>query len=54
MCEYCEGKTKLIDGRIVLEIIGNELESEYDGLEEHGQAFVIINFCPMCGRNLKE
>ena len=57
MCEYCKDDTSIIvaencqDGNLVVYVDFNELvvdngESYYSRKE--------INFCPMCGRNLKE
>ena len=58
MCEYCEKQETIIyyDGFDV-GIIGNELflSSYYDSLFSGAyEKSVKINFCPMCGRKLRD
>ena len=61
MCEYCKrdkAKAMLNKYRITVEIgylCGDtSLEIEYDGAYESESASIDINYCPMCGRKLKE
>lgn len=54
MCKYCEGDTELI----------LDIKDEYEGLYIDSKCRLVfigsssstvnINFCPMCGRSLKE
>lgn len=60
MCKYCEKETKLIEGinndaDVILN--GNKLILEaYTFIDDPLTDYIgiDINFCPMCGRSLKE
>ena len=56
MCEYCEGNYP--EPMFVGEISGLivSLDIDKDLAIEHGDTtrYVSINYCPMCGRSLKE
>lgn len=55
MCEFCNGKKKIIDCKGNLALFGaenNMIFDNSDGKEVAGA--VKINFCPMCGRKLVE
>ena len=55
MCEFCDGKKKIIDGKGNLVLFGagnNMIFDNSDGKEVAGA--VKINYCPMCGRELSE
>ena len=56
-CEYCKPKPKLLfENRLELMIISETLDIEVEG-DYSGSGisdYVDINYCPMCGRKLKE
>ena len=60
MCEYCEDLKEIFstDGELA-NISNNDLNVYRGGVTEDGQFTVIIdefkiNYCPMCGRKLKD
>ena len=57
ICEYCKPKPKLLfENGLELMIISGTLDIELGG-DYSGSGisdYVDINYCPMCGRNLKE
>jgi len=62
MCEYCEGKKLIFDGDrgdegvYKIDISGNELlisSSADAGWINFSDEEFPINYCPMCGRSLK-
>ena len=61
MCDYCretEVKSFLSEHGFELTILtidGKKLiDVDFYGFDESGNTDVYINFCPMCGRKLKE
>ena len=56
-CGYCDnnGELDLLkDNRLDVYVIDSEIRVSYDDRHEHYSANFRINFCPMCGRELKE
>ena len=52
MCKYCEGKKSLTSNPMISDIYVSGNSMRFDTGFEEGA--VEINFCPMCGRDLKE
>ena len=60
-CDYCKLRTDTsiikregFDIRIVIYDNGADLDIDYTGFEENRATYVHINYCPMCGRNLRD
>lgn len=57
MCEYCENKKILMSFDESLEFegyVGIKNRNKLEVSNDFGVTQIEINYCPMCGRNLKE
>ena len=53
MCEFCDGKKKIIDGKGNSVLFGAENNMIFDNSDGKEVAGVVkINYCPICGRKL--
>ncbi len=60
MCKFCEEGERLKDGKFAIYMTkwsderGTTLSVDYTGYEEYGDADFEVNYCPICGKELKQ
>ena len=60
MCKFCEGYDRKNSGKFAIYMTkwsderGTTLSVDFDGLDESSDTDFEVNFCPMCGKQLKQ
>jgi hypothetical protein len=60
MCKFCEGSDRKNSGKFAIYMTkwsderGTTLSVDFDGFDEGGDTDFEVNFCPMCGKQLKQ
>lgn len=60
MCKFCEGSDRKNSGKFAIYMTkwsderGTTLSVDFDGFDESSDTDFEVNFCPMCGKQLKQ
>lgn len=60
MCKFCEGSDRKNSGKFAIYMTkwsderGTTLSVDFDGFDESSDTDFQVNFCPMCGKQLKQ
>lgn len=60
MCKFCEGYDRKNSGKFAIYMTkwsderASTLSVDFDGLDECSDTDFEVNFCPMCGKQLKQ